>query len=224
MTPDTRPLPVRIDPGQTMLLLTDCQPGLSLAAESRPHQMLVDNVTALVRTATVFGVPVVATTSATERFSGPVWPALADLLPAAPLERHALNAYDDDQVRGAIKQTNRSLILVVGLLTEACVTFPALSLHAAGHDVMIVADCCAGITAETHQLALSRMAAAGVGVTSWIQLLLEWQQDWTHRATYAGATGILADLGGAYGLALQHARDMLPTPAATPAEKAAIFR
>lgn len=58
-----------------MLLLVDCQPGLSLAAESRPHQMLFDNVTALVRTTNVFGVPIVSTTSAPRIISAfPVGP------------------------------------------------------------------------------------------------------------------------------------------------------
>jgi nicotinamidase-related amidase len=69
------------------------------------------------------------------------------------------------------------------------VAFPALSLRAAGHDVFVVADCCAGINAETHNLALDRLRAAGVRVTSWIQLLSEWEFDWTRTATYAGANG-----------------------------------
>jgi hypothetical protein len=52
-------------------------------------------------------------------------------------------------------------------------------------------------------------------LTSWIQLLLQWQQDWTRSATYVGATGVLTSLGGSYGLALPHAWDMLASPAAT---------
>jgi nicotinamidase-related amidase len=189
---------------------------LSLTAESRPHQILVDNVTALVRTANVFGIPVVTTTLRDRAFSGPVWPAIADLLPTPPIERHLLNAADDTNVTEALTRTGRSQILIAGILTEACVAFPALSLRARGVDVVAVADCCAGISPETHQLALDRMAVTGVRLASWIQLLLEWQLDWTHTATYAGATGVLADFGGAYGLALQHARDMLASPAAAP--------
>jgi len=209
MTRDSSQPPTRIDPGEALLLLTDCQPGLALAAGSRPHQSLVGNVTALVRIAAVFGVPVVATMSATERFGGQVWPALADLLPVPPLERTVFNAYHDEHVRAAIEEAGRPVILVAGLLTEACVTLTALSLRDAGRDPVIVADCCAGITTETHQPALDRAAAAGIGLTSWIQLLLEWQQDWTRSATHAGATGVLTSLGGAYGLALLHAWDML---------------
>jgi nicotinamidase-related amidase len=203
-----------IEPSDTVLLLVDCQPGSSLAAESRGHQALVDNVVALTRTALVFDIPLVATTAATERFSGPVWPALAALLTAKPMERRVLNAYADEGVRSAIQQTDRKLILVAGLLTEACVTFPALSLPQTGHEVFVVGDCCAGSTQESHGLALDRLSAAGVGMTSWVQLLLEWQGDWTRSATYAGATGVLGDLGGAYGLALRHAKDMLTSPAA----------
>jgi len=205
-----------IQADDAVLLLVDCQPGLSLTAESRPHQILVDNVTALVRTANVFGIPVVTTTLRDRAFSGPVWPAIADLLPTPPIERHLLNAADDTNVTEALTRTGRSQILIAGILTEACVAFPALSLRARGVDVVAVADCCAGISPETHQLALDRMAVTGVRLASWIQLLLEWQLDWTHTATYAGATGVLADFGGAYGLALQHARDMLASPAAAP--------
>jgi isochorismate hydrolase len=127
-----------------------------------------------------------------------------------------LNAYEDDGVRAAIEASGRRTALVAGLLTEACVSFPAISLSGAGYTSYIVADSCGGFSTETHQLALSRAAAAGVGLTSWIQLLLEWQKDWTNTITYAGAVGILADFGGAYGLELQHARDMLTSPAATP--------
>src|SRR5580658_2577942 len=121
-----------IDKEDTMLLLVDCQPGLSLAAESRSHQQLVDNIVALVRTATVFGIPIVSTTSATQRFSGPVWPAITNLLPTAPMERHALNADDDPNVRQAMEATGRKTMVIAGLLTEACVSFPALSLSARG--------------------------------------------------------------------------------------------
>jgi nicotinamidase-related amidase len=216
--PSENPFPTAlIQADEAVLLLVDCQPGLSLAAESRPHQVLVDNVTALVRTANVFDIPVVTTTSATERFSGPVWPAIAKLLPTPPIERQLLNAADDTNVTEALSKTGRSQILIAGVLTEACVAFPAMSLRARGDDVVAVADCCAGTNPETHQLALDRMVATGVRLASWIQLLLEWQLDWTHTATYAGATGVLADFGGAYGLALQHARDMLASPAAAPA-------
>jgi nicotinamidase-related amidase len=216
MTTDDQGKAPFVDAADAVLLLVDCQPGLSLASGSRPHQTLVNNVTALARTANVFDVPIVATTSARDRFSGPIFSQLAEFVTTPVLERHVLNAYDDDSVRGALAATGRSQIIIAGLLTEVCVAFPALSLRAKSSEVFIVADSCAGISEETHQLAIDRMIAAGVTTLSWIQLLLEWQKDWTFHATYQGATSILFDHGGAYGLALLHAHAMLTSPASTP--------
>jgi nicotinamidase-related amidase len=205
-----------VNAADAVLLLVDCQPGLSLASASRPLQTQVNNVTALARTANVFGVPVVVTTSARDRFSGPIYSQLQAVVTTPVLERHLLNAYEDASVKKALRDTGRSQVIIAGLLTEACVAFPALSLRDTGGEVFVVGDCCAGISEETHQLALQRMMAAGVTMLSWIQLLLEWQQDWTNHATYGGATSILFDHGGAYGLALLHAHAMLTSPAATP--------
>jgi nicotinamidase-related amidase len=211
------PLPTNfVDATKAVLLLVDCQPGLALASGSRSQQTLVNNVTALARTANVFGVPIVATTSARDRFSGPIFSQLSAVITTPVVERHVLNAYDDDTVRGALDALGRTQIVIAGLLTEACVAFPALSLRAAGSEVYVVADSCAGISEETHKLALDRMMTAGVTTLSWIQLLLEWQKDWTNHDTYAGATSVLFDHGGAYGLALLHAHAMLTSPAATP--------
>lgn len=215
-TPTIGDSPWFIDADDTMLLLVDCQPGLSLAAASRPHQEFVDAVVATARTAGVFGVPTVTTTSARDRFSGPVWPRLAEVIDSDPIERHVLNAYLDDTVRAAIEATGRKRVLIAGALTEACIEFPALSLLAAGYEVGVVGDASAAITRETHNIALRRIEAAGGTTVSWIQLLLEWQKDWTHHETYAAATGILTSLGGSYGLAMLHAWDMLASPAADP--------
>ena len=46
-------------------------------------------------------------------------------------------------------------------------------------------------------------------MTSWLQVLLELQRDWTRRETYAGATDIIKQNGGGYGIGLNYAREML---------------
>ena len=205
-----------IEPDDVVLLVVDAQPGLALVADSRPHQEFIDAVTAVVRLARLFDVPIVATTSARDRFSGPMFPQVTEHLESAPIERHVLDAWQDDNVRAAIEATGRKHVLVVGALTEACVAFPVLSMLAEGYRVEVIVDATAAITKETQEAAVQRMTQAGAGVATWVQLLLEWQQDWTHHDTYAGATGILTDLGGGYGLALHHAWEMLSSPAATP--------
>ena len=56
----------------------------------------------------------------------------------------------------------------------------------------MLADACGGLTAASHDLALRRMESAGARMTSWIQVLLELQRDWTRHETYDGAQTVLA--------------------------------
>ena len=64
-------------------------------------------------------------------------------------------------VRAAIIKTQRRRLIVSGVLTEACVSFPVLCALAEVYEVRVVADACGGITADSHALALRRMEAAG---------------------------------------------------------------
>jgi nicotinamidase-related amidase len=201
---------VLLQPADCALLLIDQQAGLAFGVSSIDRQVLLGNVVALARTAVVFSIPVVVTTSASKVYSGPLMPAIRSVLPAAqPLERRNMNSWEDDGVRAAVQGTQRRRLLVSGLLTEACVSFPVLSALTEGYEVFVVADACGGITAISHELALRRMEAAGARMTSWIQLLLEFQRDWTRHATYDGARSIVETHGGGYGIGLAYARDMI---------------
>src|SRR5580700_7305737 len=56
------------------------QPGLAFAVESAPREALRQNIIALAKTAAVFELPIVVTTSASKRFSGPIFPELQSAL------------------------------------------------------------------------------------------------------------------------------------------------
>ena len=57
--------------------------------------------------------------------------------------------------------------------------------------------------------AVARMEAAGARLTRWIQVLLEFQRDWTRHETYEAARAIVEANGGGYGMGLAYARDMI---------------
>ena len=199
-----------LKPEDCALLLVDLQAGLGFGVESVGRQVLLTNAVALARTAVVFGVPVVASTSASKVYSGPLFPAVQAALPSVkPIERRNMNVWEDEAARSAVLATSRKRLLVAGLLTEACVSFPVLSALKEGFDVFVVGDTCGGLTATSHQLALRRMEAAGAQLTSWIQVLLEFQRDWTRHETYEGARAIVVANGGGYGMGLAYARDMI---------------
>jgi nicotinamidase-related amidase len=192
------------------MLLVDYQAGLAFGVESNSRQAVIHNAVALARTAGVFNVPVVVSTSASKVYSGPLLPSVQAVLPEVKaIERRSMNAWEDETVHSSILSTGRKRLLVAGLLTEACVSFPVLSALENGYDVLVVADACGGLTPDGHQYALRRMEAAGARLTSWLQVLLEFQRDWTRHETYDGARAIVESNGGGYGIGLAYARDMI---------------
>jgi nicotinamidase-related amidase len=205
----TSPAPL-LQPAQCALLLIDQQAGLAFGVGSSDRQIILNSTIALARTAVVFELPIVVSTSASKVYSGPLMPPIQSALPGViSLERRNMNVWEDEVVHTAILNTQRRRLIVSGLLTEACVSFPVLSALAEGYEVYVVADACGGISADSHSFALRRMEAAGAKMTSWMQVLLELQRDWTRHATYTGARAIVETFGGGYGVGLTYAQEML---------------
>ena len=199
-----------LTPADCAMLLVDFQAGLGFGVESASRQVLLNNAVALARTAAAFNVPVVVSTSASRVYSGPLLPALQDALPSVKaIERKSMNVWEDDTARNAVVAAGRKRLIVAGFLTEACVSNPASRADSAGFDVFIAADACGGLTLASHELALRRLEQAGARLCSWIQLLLEFQRDWTRHATYEAARAIVVANGGGYGMGLAYAREMI---------------
>ena len=199
-----------IQPSDCAVLLLDQQAGLAFGVGSIDRQTLLNNTTALAKTAMVFKVPVIASTSATKVYSGPMMPAIQAALPGVQaIERRNMNIWEDEAARAAVVQSERRRLVVSGLLSEACVSFAVLSALADGYEVFVVADACGGVTAASHDMALRRMESAGARMTSWLQVLLELQRDWTRKETYDGARGIVEENGGGYGIGLAYSRSMI---------------
>jgi nicotinamidase-related amidase len=201
---------VLLKPQECALLMVDFQAGLGFGVESTPRQALVANAIALAKTAVAFHVPVIASTSASNVYSGPLLPALKAVLPSVkPIERKNMNVWEDDAARSALLATGKKRLIVAGFLTEACVSFPVLSALRESFEVFVVGDTCGGLTPAGHELALRRMEAAGAQLVSWIQVLLEFQRDWTRHETYEAARAIVEENGGGYGMGLAYARTMI---------------
>jgi nicotinamidase-related amidase len=211
-----------ITPSECAVVLVDYQAGLAFAAGSADRQSIRNAALALAKTAVAFSVPVVVSTSATKVYSGPLMPPLRAVpTDVAPIERRNMNLWEDEAAKAAVVATGRRTLVVAtgrrtlvvaGFLTEACVSFPVLSALAEGYRVLVVADACGGLTQDSHWAALQRMQQAGAVLTSWLQVLLEFQRDWTRRETYEAARAIVVEHAGGYGIGLDYARDMIKPP------------
>jgi len=200
-----------LNPADCAIVLLDQQAGLAFAVQSMDRQQLLGNSVALLETALAFALPIVVSTSATKVYSGPLLPDLQALIPDLPvIDRRSMNVWEDAAGQAAIVATGRKKLLFSGMLTEACVSFAVLSALADGYDCYVVADACGGMSTAGHDVALRRMEAHGAQLTSWLQVVLELQRDWTRKDTYAGARAVIEKHGGGYGIGLRYASAMLP--------------
>jgi nicotinamidase-related amidase len=189
----------------------DHQPQMSFGVASGiDRQLLMNNVLMLAKGAKEFGVPVILTTVETDSFSGSMWPQLLDVFPEQqPIERTGMNSWDTPAFREAIKATGKKNILLSGLWTEVCITWPTLNMLADGYNVYVVEDACAGTSPAAHEAALSRMTQAGAVRLTTIAAVLELQRDWAHRDHYAALMNIFREYGGAYGIGIEYAYTMV---------------
>jgi nicotinamidase-related amidase len=67
---------------------------------------------------------------------------------------------------------------------------------------------------EAHDMSVRRMVAAGVVPITWLALLGEWQRDWAREKTAASLAGVLAEHGGASGVAFAWEMQLLAARAA----------
>ncbi len=113
-----------------------------------------------------------------------------------PIDRTAINAWEDEDFVEAIKATNRKKIIMVALWTEVCLVFPALDALRDGFEVYPVVDAVGGTSVEAHRAGLERIVQAGGQPTSWIQLICELQRDWARTETVPGFSDIVFKVEG----------------------------
>ena len=113
-------------------------------------------------------------------------------------------------MKKAVEGTGKKKLILAGLWTEACITFPALSAKLDGYEVFVVADACAGASKAAHDMAMLRMTQADIIPVTWQQVMLEFQRDWNNKDTYDKVMAIVKEFSGAYGLGVEYAETMLP--------------
>jgi nicotinamidase-related amidase len=152
----------RLTRKNALLLLVDHQIGLYTGIRDIDILQLKHNIVALTRSMLALKVPVVVTTT-TEKMWGPLIPELADVLSGVPIiERTTVNAWDDKRVVDAVKATGRKQLIVTGISTDVCLTFPAIAALADGFQSYAVIDASGGFTQTQVDMGILRMQQAGV--------------------------------------------------------------
>jgi nicotinamidase-related amidase len=174
-----------LTPQNAALIVIDYQPSQIAAVRSMDPDLVLKNIVSTVRTAKVFGVPIVHSTVNVSSGRGkPTVPELAELLgDSPPIDRTTLNAWEDPDFLAAVRDTRRRKLILCALWTEICMAFPALDAIREGYDVYPVVDAIAGTSVEAHRAGLERVTQAGGHPVSWVSLACELQRDWARQET-----------------------------------------
>lgn len=200
-----------LTPGNCAVVFIDNQPQMLFGvANDIDRQQLVSNTLLLAKGAKLFGVPAILTTVETDSFSGPMWPQLLDVFPdQAPIERTGMNSWDTEAFREAVRATGKKNIILCGLWTEVCITWPTLNMIAEGYNIYVVEDACGATSQAAHDAALSRMVQAGAVRMTTIATVLEFQRDWAKRDHYNDLMNLFREHGGAYGVGIEYCYTMV---------------
>jgi nicotinamidase-related amidase len=199
-----------LTPDNCVVTFIDLQPQMLFGVANFDRQAVVQLNVLLAKATRVFDVPVVLSTVETKGFSGNMWPQIAAIFPGhTPIERSTMNSWDDANFVRAVERTGRKKIVLAGLWTETCVALATVQALHDGYEVFIVEDCCGDVTPLAHENAMKRVIQAGAKPVTALSVMLEWQRDWAHKATYDAVMDIVKSHAGAYGMGVEYAYTMV---------------
>ncbi|ABJ73345.1 Amidase [Lactococcus cremoris subsp. cremoris SK11] len=169
-----------LSPENSMFLLIDYQPTQVNSINSMNKQDLIRNVTNLTELMKTFDVPIVlSTVNVVTGRNKETIPQLKELLSdVVSYDRTSINSWEDKEGNEAVKKIGRKNIIICGLWTEACLTFPTLDALKEGFEVFVPVDAVGGTSKTAHEMALRRVEQAGAKMTSLAQIACEFQRDW----------------------------------------------
>jgi nicotinamidase-related amidase len=191
-----------LTPENCAVLLIDHQPSQLANVNSHDPTLVINNVTALAKTAKAFGVPTILTTIASKR-GGEIFKQIQAVFPdQQPIDRSFINSWEDGRIVEAVKKTGRKKLVIAALWSEMCLAQPAIHAMGDGYDVYAVTDASGGVTPEAHDMAIRRLVAAGAQPITWLAMAGELQRDWARTERLGAVAQILFDHAGASGAVL----------------------
>src|ERR1700730_5002859 len=191
-----------LTPENCAVLLIDHQPSQLANVNSHDPTIVINNVTALAKTAKAYGVPTILTTINAKR-GGEILTQIQGVFPdQKPIDRTSINSWEDRRIVEAVKKTGREKLVIAALWSEMCLAQPAIHAMGDGYDVYAVTDASGGVTAEAHDMAIRRLVAAKAQPVTWLGMAGELQRDWARTERLGAVAQILFDHAGSFGTVL----------------------
>src|SRR5260221_10747081 len=190
-----------LTPENCVLLLIAHQPLQLANVNSHDSTIVINNVTALAKTAKAYGIPTILSTVNEER-GGLIFKQVQAVFPEQKtINRTFINCWEDRRVVEAVKKTGRKKIVMAAPWTEMCLAMPAIHAMGDGYDVYVVTDASGGVSPEAHDMGIRRMVAAGAQPITWLGLAGGIQGEWARTMRLGAVAHLLIEHTGATGSA-----------------------
>lgn len=166
-------------PRNSMLVIVDVQerliPAMTAGAE------IVFNTQRLGEAARMFGVPTVVS----EQYPKGLGSTLSEVRQSIPenapiLPKRTFSVCGDDALRRMIDEVEVPKVVLCGVEGHVCVQQSALDLLARDREVLLVVDAAGSRFSRDYEIALRRMEASGVFLTTTESILFEWCETADH--------------------------------------------
>lgn len=177
----------------TALLLIDHQVGLmQTVRDMQTTEEFKNNVLGLAKTAKVFNLPTVLTTSVDTGPNGLIMSEIRDIFPDAPLIRRPgpINAWRWPEFREAALATGKKRFIVAAITADTCLQFPAIDMISEGLEVYGVIDASGSWSPIARDIVIPRLISEGVKVANWVSIACELQWDWRNEKTANQMVGV----------------------------------
>jgi len=144
-----------------------------LAQAMHEKQTLFKNIQILIKAAKILDIPVLYCQQCPHAL-GPTIPEIAELLTDnEPIDKASFSCCSDQQFTKKLKALERPQVILCGIETHVCIYKTAADLCLADYDVTVIADAVSSRTLENKQIALRRMQAEAITISSTEMTLFE---------------------------------------------------
>lgn len=185
--PKNQPEPVRdpasdhlLTPSNCAIALIDYQPEQFSTVGSTTRDEILLGVVTLAKLSRAYEIPTVLSTVGVDLGvnTGTISEIKDELPDLEEIDRTGVNSWEDADFRAAIEATGRKKIVLAGLWTEVCLTFPTLDLLKEGYEVYPVIDAVGGVSDDAHNSAVTRMVTAGAHPITSLAFRAELMRNW----------------------------------------------
>jgi nicotinamidase-related amidase len=127
---------------------------------------LIKNIQILIKAAKILDIPIIWCQQQPKALGATI-PQISNLLTdIKPVDKTSFSCFGCEEFKKRVRQINRKQFLLCGIEAHVCIYQTAMDLLAEGKEVQLITDAVSSRTEGNKKVAIKRMAAEGVKISS----------------------------------------------------------